>query len=256
VSEIVIANNWDFLKEYTDARIALGRVGNSIPTAALLKFQLAHAMAKDAVYSALDITKLKIELSDLGLNVIELHSKAQNREEYLKRPDLGRSLNSESFQVIHNYLKALPAQNFDLSIVLVDGLSSQAIQTNAIPFLIEFVALAKNENWMLAPISIVSQGRVAIGDDVASALKAEIVVVMIGERPGLSSPDSMGIYLTYKPLTGFTDESRNCISNIRPKGLSYQEAAQALYYLVKAAKSLKLSGVNLKEDLLLGNVSS
>lgn len=248
----IIANPWDFLKSFTDARIALGRAGNSIPTAELLQFQLAHAKAKDAVYSQLDNTSIQSQLSALNLESTWLHSKAKNRGEYLKRPDLGRRLAAESIMLLENH-RVGPNSVFDIAICIVDGLSAQAIETNSIALLQFFLPLSAKEAWTLAPIAIVNHGRVAIGDEIAHLLRAEIVVVMIGERPGLSSPDSMGIYLTYKPMPGFTDESRNCISNIRPRGLAYDTAAAILFAHIKAAKALQLSGVHLKLDSLLIN---
>ncbi len=249
MSAITTINPWKFLSEFTDARIALGRAGNSIPTNELLKFQLAHAQAKDAVYSIINTDRLKSEISELGLETLLLHSKASNRAEYLKRPDLGRKLNENSLSEIGK--ATIQSSGSNLSICAVDGLSSEAIHTNLIPFLKTFLPLIASEKLTLAPIALVQQGRVAIGDEICHALNAEIAIVLIGERPGLSSPDSMGIYLTYKPLPGFTDESRNCISNIRPKGLTYESASNALYSLIKASRALKLSGVRLKEDKLL-----
>jgi len=247
VSNLIQTNSWDFLKQYTDARIALGRTGHSLPTNELLKFQLAHAQAKDAVLSDFRYQTLDSRLQELGMRTIVLKSQIKTRQEYLKRPDLGRRLDEDS----KNKLSKVQSLKFNVSIAIVDGLSAQAIETNAIPFLELFIPLLHEAQIKIAPISIVEQGRVAIGDEIGELLQAQIVVVLIGERPGLSSPDSMGIYMTYHPKVGLTDESRNCISNIRPKGLSYKEAALKLLYLTTRSRELKYSGVNLKDDLLL-----
>lgn len=247
MSNLIQTNSWDFLKQYTDARIALGRSGHSLPTQELLKFQLAHAQAKDAVLSELKVENLKLKFDTNNWQSILFKSQVKNRNEYLKRPDLGKKLSIES----RNSITKLSTFNFQLSIVVVDGLSAQAIETNAIPFLELFIPLLQESQIEIAPITIVEQGRVAIGDEIGELLSAQIVVVLIGERPGLSSPNSMGIYMTYHPKVGLTDESRNCISNIRPKGLTYKEAALKLLYLITRSRELKFSGVNLKDELLL-----
>jgi ethanolamine ammonia-lyase small subunit len=247
MGDLIQSNSWDFLKKYTDARIAMGRTGHSIPTKALLNFQLAHAQAKDAVISDFRYQTLDLKLKEMGLKTHFLQSQVNTRQEYLKRPDLGRKLNSGS----RESLSKLSTLNYQLSIVIADGLSSQAVETNAIPFLDLFIPSAREAGFSIAPISIVQYGRVAIGDEIGDLIHAKIVIVLIGERPGLSSPDSMGIYMTYNPQPGLSDESRNCISNIRPKGLNYKEAALKLLYLTIHSRELKLSGVNLKEDLLL-----
>jgi len=245
MSDLKKNNVFDKLKAFTDARIFIGREGNSIPTNELLKFQCAHAAAKDAVYAELSNEHLVNAVkNELGIDCLELHSCANNREEYLKKPGLGRQLNSDSIKKI----TAFEPKGYTSAIVLADGLSAHAIKEHAIPFLKLFLSQIKTAEWQIAPICIVNQARVAVGDEVGSLLKAEIVIVCIGERPGLSSPDSMGIYFTYHPLPGLTDESRNCISNIRTRGLSYESAANKLYYLLQKAFQLKLSGTQLKDD--------
>ena len=236
-------DHWEFLKNFTDARIAMGRTGNSIPTKNLLEFQLAHAKARDAVHSELNFTEISDLLNKFNLQIINLHSSVHNRMEYLQRPDLGRKLNEESKTILNKCQKG-----FDLSIVIADGLSSLAIKNHLKPFLENL--LPELNSWRLAPLSVVKEGRVAIGDEIAQILEAEIVVILIGERPGLSSPDSMGIYLTYAPKSGLTDESRNCISNVRPAGLNYSSASKKLLYLLNQSRSKKLSGVNLKDEMI------
>lgn len=254
-NNVVTLNPWETLKAFTDARIALGRAGTSIPTSALLKFQLEHAQARDAVHLPLNQEQLYSLLSK-KLNVcpqapelfaaikpLLLSSLANDRGTYLQRPDLGRSLNPDSVDCL-----ITEKGRYDLAICIVDGLSSKAIENNVLPFLLEFLDRLKAESgFSLAPITLVQQGRVAIGDDVAHQLGAKTVMVLIGERPGLISPDSMGLYLTHNAKVGCHDAMRNCISNIRPAGLSYKEAASKAMYLLTESKRLDFSGVNLKE---------
>jgi len=255
----VIANPWQALRQFTAARIALGRTGVSQPTGAQLAFQLAHARARDAVHQELDVPALAQTLEQsfdppLALPVMALCSAAENRTTYLQRPDLGRKLDAVSRQSLRDLSQAnrpvsapddLP---YDLAIVIADGLSALAIGQNAVPFLQNLTVRLAQEKWVLAPITIVQQGRVAIGDEIGQLLGARAVVVLIGERPGLSSPDSMGLYLTWAPRTGLTDASRNCISNVRPAGLSYDEAAFRLHYLLTQSRQRQLSGIALKDE--------
>lgn len=247
MDEIIATDSWDFLKSFTSARIALGKSGQSVPTQPMLQFQLAHAQAKDAVYAPLDTNKLMARLQNLGLGAIELQSQASHRNEYLKRPDLGRKLSENS----KKNLQKIAAESCQLAIVIADGLSATAIQHHALPFLEKFVPLCNDADWKIAPVALVAQGRVAVGDETAFLLGAKMVAVLIGERPGLSSPDSMGIYFTYEPAPGLTDESRNCISNIHANGLAYETAALKLFYLATRARELGLSGVGLKDEMLL-----
>jgi len=249
----VIKNPWAALREYTDARIGLGRAGVSIPTSHSLQFQLAHAQAQDAVHLPLDVETVIEQLENVNLYQeifipILLHSQAVNRTTYLQRPDLGRRLDKKSIDTLKK-VNTLKDENYDLSIVVVDGLSSLAIKENAAIFIQKLVEVLNtdSQDWNLAPITIVQQGRVAIGDEVAEILNSKIAIVLIGERPGLSSPDSMGLYLTYNPKVGLTDEKRNCISNIRIEGLSYEEAIKKTMYLLNESRRLELSGVNLKD---------
>lgn len=260
----IIENPWALLKDYTDARIGLGRSGVSIPTSHSLAFQLAHAQAQDAVHLPLDVENIVEQLFVNDINKetspILLHSQAINRTTYLQRPDLGRRLDKNSSEILKK-IKANDNTFYDLSIVIVDGLSSLAIKENAINFIKKLMTALKEDKqkWNLSPFSIVQQGRVAVGDEVGELLKAKISIVLIGERPGLSSPDSLGLYLTWNPKVGLSDASRNCISNIRSEGLSYEEAVKKTMYLLKESRRLELSGVNLKDrtinDVIENNIN-
>jgi ethanolamine ammonia-lyase small subunit len=230
------------LRDFTSARVELGRAGVSIPTRALLEFQLAHAQARDAVHLPLAVNSLVLELKQTNTPSITLASLARDRDEYLRRPDLGRRLNDDS----RKRLTVLRGEHeYDAAFVIADGLSALAVHRHAAPLL---NLLLRDLDCRIPPIAIVEQGRVAIGDDVGEMLGARMVVVLIGERPGLSSPDSLGAYLTWQPRPGRTDAERNCISNIRAEGLSYAIAAHKLLFLMNESRRLKLSGVRLKED--------
>jgi len=242
---VVVANPWAQLRQYTPARIALGRAGVSLPTAPHLAFQLAHARARDAVHHELDAEKLRVALALPGRDVVVLHSAAASRLEYLQRPDKGRRLDLASRAALQQYAEASPG-SCDIVFVIGDGLSAHAIEENAAGFLDRIVP--RLEGWRLAPLVIVKEARVAVGDEIGEVLDAGIVAILIGERPGLSSPDSMGIYMTYKPRVGLTDEARNCISNIRSEGLSHDAAAHKLHYLLSEARRRELSGVHLKDE--------
>jgi len=231
------------LRDYTMARVELGRAGLSVPTRALLEFQLAHAKARDAVHLPLAVNSLVLELKQKGLPSIALASAARDRNEYLRRPDLGRRLSVDS----RERLAALRA-DYDAAFVIADGLSALAVHRHAVPLL---ELLLRDLDWRIAPVGIVEQGRVAIGDEIGELSGARMVVVLIGERPGLSSPDSLGAYLTWQPCLGRTDAERNCISNIRAEGLSYAAAAHKLLFLMNESQRLKLSGVQLKENASL-----
>jgi ethanolamine ammonia-lyase small subunit len=242
MSDIVTRNPWDQLRQFTAARIALGRAGVSMPTAPQLAFQLAHAQARDAVHRELDDAALASSLTAaLGLPCVCVHSAAPDRATYLRRPDLGRRLDREATLALQ------PRGAYDIGFVVADGLSALAIERHAMPFLRCWFDAAPGRLSM-APLVVARQGRVALGDEVAQLLGIELVVVMIGERPGLSSPDSMGLYLAWQPRVGMTDERRNCISNVRPEGLGYEVAARKLRYLVAEARRRGLSGVALKDD--------
>lgn len=251
--QYVTPNPWQALRTYTDARIGLGRAGISMPTSELLDFQLAHAQAQDAVHQPLDVKTLMEQLNPLihecGLDPCHtLQSRAPDRPTYLQRPDLGRRLDEASAEVLRQYAFS-NHRAYDLAIAVVDGLSSRAIAENTSPFLSELCATLKHdkEEWSLAPLSIVTQGRVAIGDEIGDLINARAVLVMVGERPGLSSPDSLGLYLTWDPRVGLNDARRNCISNVRKAGLDYPDAVRKLMYLLKESRRMQLSGVQLKE---------
>ena len=222
------------LRTFTPARVGLGRTGHSVPTAELLRFQLDHARARDAVWE-------ELEPASLGHPHILLRSAASDRRIFLRRPDLGRKLSADS-------LVLLQRGDYDAAIVLADGLSAFAVQRHAPPLLAELTPRLASEDWRLAPLTVVLQGRVAIGDEIGERLGSRLAVVLIGERPGLSSPDSLGVYVTWDPRPGLTDAQRNCISNIRTEGLSYRAAAHTLHFLMREARVRRLTGVELKED--------
>lgn len=238
------ADEWNALKAYTDARIALGKTGVSIPLRESLRFRLAHAHAKDAVYSQLNIASLEDDLAPASLPIYAVHSQAKNRDIYLQRPDLGRLLDEPSAKCLRE-INSPPA---DISIIVADGLSATAIHTNAGPVVTLLVEQVQKVGYSLTPIVLVEQGRVAITDAIGELLRPRLAIMLIGERPGLSSFDSMGAYITYAPQPGLTDERRNCISNIREQGLTPIMAVNKLMYLIEAAFRLKLTGVKLKDN--------
>jgi ethanolamine ammonia-lyase small subunit len=248
-SNLTTTAPWDTLKRFTSARIALGRAGHSLPTGAHLAFQLAHAQARDAVHLPLDAESLDRNLADTGLPVLQLHSAAPDRATYLQRPDLGRRLDNASRELLHSQDAVHLGR--DVAFVIADGLSALAIHQNAAPLIAQVLAQlrADTENpWSIAPLCVVRQGRVAVGDDAGGALGAKAVVVLIGERPGLSSPDSLGVYISWNPHVGLNDAQRNCISNVRPEGLAIAAAADKLVYLLGRARTLQLTGIGLKDD--------
>ena len=235
----------DFLKAFTSARIAIGRVGTSIPVRESLEFKLAHAHARDAVYSSLDLNAIVEDLKQFNLPVLSLHSKAADRIQYLQRPDFGRHLNDNSIRILSTQITGK-----DVAICIADGLSAVAISKNVTALLQQLLPALLQAGFSLAPISIVQLGRVAIADDIGENLKAKLALILIGERPGLSASDSMGAYLTYQPKRGLTDDSRNCISNIRHGGLDAQSAAAKIFYLIHESFQQRLSGVTLKDNFI------
>jgi len=257
-------DSWTQLRELTAARIALGRAGHSLPTRELLAFQLAHAKARDAVWCALDVTAL----SPLG-PVLLLHSAARDRLEYLRRPDLGRRLATEC-------LDRMERGDWDAVIVIADGLSATAVHRHAgvlIDTLLPLLSARANrtstphaeeaapegpelDGWRIAPICVVEQGRVAIGDEIGERMGAALALVIVGERPGLSSPDSLGAYLTWSPRVGRTDAERNCVSNIRTGGLDPEIAAVRIAQLMQAARQQQLTGVHFASPVATGRVLS
>lgn len=227
------------MRALTPARVALGRTGASLQTHDLLNFQRAHAQARDAVHAQLDGTALAAVLRAItGGPVLHMHSAATDRATYLQRPDLGRKLEEAS-------RACLSSGPWDLALIVADGLSAIAVERHVPPLLQQL--LARLEGWRLAPLAIVEQGRVAIGDEIGSALGVQLSVVLIGERPGLSSPDSLGVYITWEPRHGRTNAERNCISNIRAEGLSYATAVEQLVFYLTEARRLRLTGIALKE---------
>lgn len=234
---------WSGLRHLTAARIGLKRAGASLATGPLLDFRLAHARARDAVQEPLDEARLAAELSGLGEPVISVASAAEDRQTYLLRPDLGRRLaaNADAALAPHK-------ADYDVAFVVADGLSARAVAVHAKPVLSVAMTTMRTEGWRIAPVVIVRHGRVAIGDAIAMALGATSVAVLIGERPGLSAPDSMGAYLTFKPDARTSDAERNCISNIRPQGIDYAVASFKLAHLLRAMRVRGRSGVQLKDN--------
>lgn len=230
---------WAALRQLTPARIGLGRAGDALTTRDQLELRLAHARARDAVHAALDVPALRSALADGG-PVLTAASAAGDRARYLQRPDLGRTLAG-------GMTEQLPAVGGDLAFVLADGLSPVAVQAHA-PALVQAIT-ARLPGWQLAPVVIATQARVALGDEIGAALGVRFVAVLIGERPGLSAADSLGIYLTHAPRPGRMDSERNCISNVRPPvGLSYEQAADTFVALLHRADHLGLTGVGLKDE--------
>ena len=243
------------LRRLTPARIALGRTGTSMPTSAQLDLQYAHAQARDAVHLPFDSAGLSAQLAEIGRDSMLLHSAATDRNSYLQRPDLGRKLSDESAQALRTYASAHPG-GVDLVIVVADGLSALAVHRHTLPFLARLEEQVLAEGWSVSPVMLVEQGRVAVADEIGELMRAKMTVILIGERPGLSSPDSLGLYFTYNPKIGLTDAYRNCISNVRLEGLSYGMAAHRLQYLMREACRRQLSGVNLKDEAQLQTLDS
>ncbi len=237
----LVPARWRDLRRFTPARVGLGRAGNGLPTAAHLAFQADHAAARDAVHAVLDVAALQAGLTDAGIDSLAVRSAAADRQTYLRRPDLGRRLPDAD-------RARLPAAPGALLFVVCDGLSAVAVQRHAAPLLSLVVPVLLAGGDSVAPVVVATQGRVALGDDIGDAMGAEAVAVLIGERPGLSGADSLGVYLTWRPHLGRIDAERNCISNIRPAGLPVAQAADGLLWLIAAMRRLQLTGVALKDD--------
>ncbi|MUL64093.1 ethanolamine ammonia-lyase [Mycobacterium sp. CBMA 234] len=237
--DLAIQEFWDELRKTTQARIGLGRAGNALPTREVLELSAAHAAARDAVHEPLDVDDMVARVRQVGIGEpAVVRSRAESRSEYLRRPDLGR-LPDEPMDV--------PETPADIGFVLADGLSPYALAKHGPALLAELVATLRDD-YTLAPPVIATQARVALGDHVGAAAKVRTLLVIIGERPGLSVADSLGIYLTHLPMPGRTDADRNCISNIHPpEGLGYTEAARVAAGLVSGARALGRSGVDLKD---------
>jgi len=238
-----IDDSWADLRLLTAARIGLARSGASLATPPLLEFRLAHARARDAVHARLDEARLCADLAALGAPVLVVASAVRDRAEYLMRPDLGRQLAPEADATL-----APHAGGHDVAFVITDGLSARAVERHAGPLLARLLPQLQSDAWHIAPLTIVRQGRVAIGDAVAQRLRARMVVILIGERPGLTAPDSMGAYLTWQPRPQTTDAERNCISNIRSEGVAPAEAAAKTLHLMRVMRRRQLSGVGLKDE--------
>ncbi|MET0358801.1 MAG: ethanolamine ammonia-lyase subunit EutC [Pararhizobium sp.] len=232
------------LTALTDARVGLGRVGASMPTAEVLKFAYAHARARDAVHADFDADALGEALAAIGLESVSARSAAPDRMTYLRRPDLGRRLADAD----RARLDALQAEGVDIGIVVADGLSATAVHVNAVPFLAALLPMLRNAGFTVGQVAFVQNARVAVGDEIGALLRARLVLVLIGERPGLSSADSLGVYLTHGPVPGRSDAERNCISNIREGGLVPLLAARKAMWLVSESLRRQLSGVALKEE--------
>ena len=239
----VLADPWRRLAVYTPARVGLGRAGTGLPTREVLSFALAHAQARDAVHFPLDVQALATAITNLDLHCVVVDSAATSRDLYLRRPDLGRRLAPQSRAALSS-----PATPIDVALVVTDGLSSAAVHAHVMPFIVAFRPYAKGAGWQLSPVIIAREGRVALGDEIGEILKARVVLMLIGERPGLSSPDSLGLYLTFAPRVGRTDAERNCISNIRSGGLLPTHAAAKAAWLAGESLRRRLSGVDLKDD--------
>ncbi|MDR3516489.1 MAG: ethanolamine ammonia-lyase subunit EutC [Azospirillaceae bacterium] len=228
---------WSRFRAATPARIALGRVGDGLPTAPMLEFQAAHARARDTVHGTVDYDRLAERLAPHA--VLRVHSQAADRATYLRRPDLGRRLDPQS-------AGALVPGDWDLVFVIADGLSALAVNHHAADLVL--AALARLPGWRVGPVVLAEQARVALGDEIGGLLGARLVAVLVGERPGLSVADSLGVYLTWGPRIGCKDAERNCISNIHAAGLGIEPAAGKLVWLATEASVRRLTGVALKED--------
>jgi ethanolamine ammonia-lyase small subunit len=244
VKHIIQEDLWLSLRHYTGARIALGRTGVSIPSCKNLECKMAHAFARDAIYTALEKDNLVNGIAALGYRSVLLHSRAVNRQQYLQRPDLGRRLNDASIEKLRIEQSS---KKYQVCISIADGLSATAVNNHVLPLLEQLFPFLHTADFAVAPICIVEQGRVAISDETGGCMGAELSLILIGERPGMSSPDSLGAYITYQPGSGNTDAMRNCISNIRAGGLSYVQGAEKIIYLIKESLRLRLSGVKLKD---------
>jgi len=235
---------WQELAALTPARIGLGRTGSAQTTAETLRFALAHATARDAVHTPFDADRVASDIAALGLAALVAESAADSRQTYLLRPDLGRRLSADS----RDRILALAADPVDLALVVGDGLSSSAVHAHACAMVAALLPHVRREGWSLAPVVVARQARVALGDEIGEILGARLVLMLIGERPGLSTPDSLGIYLTHAPRIGRNDGERNCISNIHGAGLSPDIAAFKAAWLMREALARRLTGVALKDE--------
>jgi ethanolamine ammonia-lyase small subunit len=241
------ADPWAHLRRHTAARVALGRAGGSLPTREVLAFAAAHAAARDAVNQAVNFDLVEEELRDIGVNCARLDSAAGDRRTYLQRPDLGRQLDASSRRALAAHAQRIrPAP--DVAIVVADGLSAPACERQAAAVLEHLLPLLRRSRVTASPAFLVRHGRVAVADEIGQALGAKVSLILLGERPGLGSADSLGAYLTFDPRPGRSDAERNCVSNIRPGGLSFTSAAETLHHLLTESLRRQLSGVRLKDD--------
>jgi ethanolamine ammonia-lyase small subunit len=242
---------WDGLRRHTAARIALGRAGGSLPTREVLAFAAAHAAARDAVHEALDWERLASQVRALPSEGVRLDSGAPDRTTYLQRPDLGRKLSDASAGILAGCKRTTAP---DVALIISDGLSAPAAQRQAVPLLRELLPMLRTSGFTVSPVFLVRFARVAIEDEIGASIGARAAVILLGERPGLGSPDSLGAYLVFDPKAGRSDADRNCVSNIRPGGLAFPAAAATLHYLITEVVRRGISGVALKDerDQLLG----
>jgi len=266
VADVIIGNPWQALRRHTPAHLGLGRAGVSVPTSSHLAFSVAHALARDAVHARLDVAALTSEIEALGLRTVAVRSRATDRVAYLQRPDLGRQLNAEDEARLRGLDSGAPcgpadggdigqqtgssATRHDVVFVLADGLSSPAAQRHGHVVIAEVVSRLRRDarSWRIGPVVIAEQARVALGDPIGAALDAAITVVLIGERPGWSAPDSLGIYVTWAPRPGRLDAERNCLSNVRPDGLPPVVAAERLGTLLEDIRTRRASGIHVKDE--------
>jgi ethanolamine ammonia-lyase small subunit len=238
-----------YLRDLTPARVGLGRAGASLPTRALLDFTLDHARARDAVHAAFDMPALVAGVGDLGFQALSVASRAVDRKDYLRRPDLGRQLDQASVQLLTDRDGSNAHSNTcDVAVVIGDGLSPKAVHAHAVLLLRDLVPRLAAASIEICHVVVASGARVALGDEIGAILGARMVVMLIGERPGLSAPDSMGAYLTFAPRAGLTDADRNCVSNIHREGLSYDEAAFKIAWLIREGLVRQVTGVALKDE--------
>lgn len=241
--ELAQPEPWKVLSRWTSARIAMGRIGASMPTNAILEFDMDHARARDAVHEPFNTEAMQEALEDIGFPTLLVRSRAPDRATYLRRPDLGRALDPASAESLR---RGGPSPSRTLTVVVADGLSSFAPTSHALAFLLRL--RDGLVGWHLDPIVIATQARVALADEIGELRGSEATLILIGERPGLKSADSLGAYLTYAPRTGRMDSERNCISNIRPSGISYDVAVFTLLHLLNRARAIGTSGIALKDD--------
>jgi len=238
---------WESLRQHTAARIALGRAGGSLPTAELLKFSFDHAEARDAVHSELDVNRLQAELGGIGLPIVRVASRVRDRLEYLRRPDLGCRLDDKSRSELES-LSKVNGDGQDIVLIVADGLSALAAQTQSASVVGALVGLLRADGYRLGALVLAQFARVALQDEIGHLLQARASLILLGERPGLGTADSLGGYLVFNPRPGNTNAERNCVSNIRPAGLPPPAAAETLHYLVTESLRRRISGVGLKDE--------